>query len=468
MKPKPRENVPAPAFVAVPEPTDEDLVAVLRAVASDRRLAEHIDAGEQDVEPGTVRPEIEYDQSMGRTGISIALTVGMLSGCRARTLETTQDSEGGATGTTTGPANSDGVGGSTSGLDSTRGGSSGEESTGDRPPACVPEISFGPFEPLMPEYTSSFQPYDIDGDGGLDLYTSNGFIIYVHDDGLEFDDTLAGPTGAKRVGHFDGTTGLDLIRTTPHRIDLFSGLAIDEPFVDTIVADVNDLDVDDTDADGIDDLLLGRQAGEQVQLWMGTESGVFELSQEFDAGFLTSARFARVAPPRLDIVLADGESVRLYAADGRGAFSNVQSIGALSVGNLAVIPSPAGDWVATDWNWTQLSTNSGVSLITFPGGEDAAAFVYGLSPEIPGDLTGADVDGDGIPEVFVEVTEGRSAYYLDVVCRSGDALVRCGRVARPEANGRLAIIERVGQPFVVHSLHDDGTSVAAIEVTPCP
>ncbi|MBL4683071.1 MAG: transposase [Nannocystaceae bacterium] len=42
----------APVFLPVPEPTDADLVAVLRAVAGDRRLAEHIDVGEQDVEPG--------------------------------------------------------------------------------------------------------------------------------------------------------------------------------------------------------------------------------------------------------------------------------------------------------------------------------------------------------------------------------------------------------------------------------
>jgi len=42
----------APVFLAVPEPTDEDLVAVLRAVANDRRLAEHVDLGEQDVDPG--------------------------------------------------------------------------------------------------------------------------------------------------------------------------------------------------------------------------------------------------------------------------------------------------------------------------------------------------------------------------------------------------------------------------------
>ena len=41
-----------PVFLPVPEPTDEDLVAVLGAVASDRRLAEHIDLGEQDVDPG--------------------------------------------------------------------------------------------------------------------------------------------------------------------------------------------------------------------------------------------------------------------------------------------------------------------------------------------------------------------------------------------------------------------------------
>ena len=45
------ERLP-PVFLSVPEPTDEDLVAVLRAVTSDRRLAEHIDVGEQDVEPG--------------------------------------------------------------------------------------------------------------------------------------------------------------------------------------------------------------------------------------------------------------------------------------------------------------------------------------------------------------------------------------------------------------------------------
>jgi len=43
---------PAPVFLSLPEPTDEDLVAVLRAVASDRRLAEHIDLGEKDVDAG--------------------------------------------------------------------------------------------------------------------------------------------------------------------------------------------------------------------------------------------------------------------------------------------------------------------------------------------------------------------------------------------------------------------------------
>ena len=41
-----------PVFLPLPEPTNEDLVAVLRAVASDRRLAEHLDAEEPEVEPG--------------------------------------------------------------------------------------------------------------------------------------------------------------------------------------------------------------------------------------------------------------------------------------------------------------------------------------------------------------------------------------------------------------------------------
>jgi hypothetical protein len=50
-------------------------------------------------------------------------------------------------------------------------------STGPGPAQCLPEISFGPFEVLLAERIGSIQRYDVDGDGVLDLYASDGTVV---------------------------------------------------------------------------------------------------------------------------------------------------------------------------------------------------------------------------------------------------------------------------------------------------
>jgi hypothetical protein len=282
-------------------------------------------------------------------------------------------------------------------------------------------------------------------------------------------ETLGDMGGLSRVGQFDGEAGLDLVAPTSYRIDFFPNLEVESPAAWTVVSDVHGMDVADTNLDGIDDLLLTRQNGERVQLWLGRGDGLFEVSHEFEAHSGTAAKFARLVPDRLDVVLAGGADLVQYVQGEAGAFVEAARTPGHSSGTLAVANSPTGDWVATSWWWAELDTYSGAAVFTFPELGEAVALGYGLSPEPTGAVAASDVDGDGVPELFVEVgnADGRTSH-LDVACKSGDALLLCGRTDLPGMSGRLEIVERGGQSYVVYSSTAAGTTVAAVEVDRCP
>ncbi|MBC8067971.1 MAG: hypothetical protein IAG13_06520 [Deltaproteobacteria bacterium] len=350
----------------------------------------------------------------------------------------------------------------------TSGSTSTESESSTGAPGCIPTIEIGAFTQLTAVDLSELQIYDFDGDGTEEIIGRRGDVVYLRADGVELIESPEPIQPSSCIaGEFDGEAGADLLcNISDYRLRLHVGGAAG-PVVDTLVRDVTSMDARDMDADGIDDLVLGIENGQRVQVWRGRASGEFEQTMSTSwSGFGGAGVFAMLEPPRIDLAVVGEVELHVFAGDGAGAFTALDSVPlSFSDGSAAVVRAGGRDFVQFSYAYT-----------VFVDSYAAAGFVgraadgvltgrsYDLSPNwYFGMPVAGDFDDDGEPELIIGNGDPAGSR-IDAACGPGEDMVLCGSTAFEHDRTWSGLLH---DPWRLVDTGSDGTWVAPITMTPC-
>jgi hypothetical protein len=203
-------------------------------------------------------------------------------------------------------------------------------------------------------------------------------------------------------------------------------------------ADINYLISGDFDGDGEVDLALAKNSGypevnDHIKLMKGDGAGGFTPLSATDVGNSASGPFGLAAGnfdgdgyPDLAVTMYDSGTVKIYLNDGAGAFTEAGgSPVTVGAGPLRVVTADlnndgAADLVVSNYDGNSISVLLGNGDGTFsaaPGSSQA----LGTNPL---GLTGADINGDGNPDVVVT---NRGASTFSLYTGNGDGTFQPGQ-----------------------------------------